>query len=94
MSKTTMRVDEIVRRFIKAEGHDGLCDNEIGCGCSMDDFALCGDGPFPGCVVATNTGPHDGCDEWYVPVIQEWPEGVIAALRAVGVEIPDEEVPR
>lgn len=29
---------------------DGLCNEE--CGCGLDDFAPCGDGPYPDCEAA------------------------------------------
>jgi hypothetical protein len=33
-------------------GYEGLCDPHESCGCSVDDFAPCGDGPFQDCVPA------------------------------------------
>lgn len=38
--------------WLSEHGHDGLYALEGPCGCGLDDFAPCGDGPFPECVPA------------------------------------------
>ena len=45
-----MNVIEMVRKYIEDQGLDGLCNGA--CGCGLDDFAPCGDGPYPDCVAA------------------------------------------
>lgn len=45
-----MNVKTMVKNYIRQQGMDGLCNDE--CGCSLDDFAPCGDGPFPECEMA------------------------------------------
>jgi hypothetical protein len=42
-----MTVKEIVKDWLKGHGYEGLCEDE--CGCGLDDFAPCADGPFPTC---------------------------------------------
>lgn len=37
--------------WLRWRGFDGLYSAEP-CGCGLDDFAPCGEGPFPGCVPA------------------------------------------
>ena len=54
MLKMAMPVQEIVRRFLKDGGYDGLCANE--CGCSVNCLFPCVDGPFPNCKDAVNKG--------------------------------------
>ena len=50
-----MNVKEIVKQWLKDNGYDGLfldnnCpDGDENCGCSIDDFAPCGEGPLPEC---------------------------------------------
>lgn len=34
---------EIVADYLRAHGHDGLCNPEIECGCGLGDLAPCGD---------------------------------------------------
>ncbi len=69
--KTKMTVLNIVRHFIRNEGYDGLCFTD--CGCSVDDLAPCDEGPFHDCVVAVNTGPKHDANDWFEPLVQEWP---------------------
>jgi hypothetical protein len=41
--------------WLKARGYDGLYNGDFGteaCGCAVDDFAPCGEGPYPECVTA------------------------------------------
>lgn len=71
--KSELSAKEIIRRFLKEGGHDGLCEPELGCGCAIDDFCPCYDGLLSTCVVAVNIGPKNGEDEWFEPLIQEWP---------------------
>jgi hypothetical protein len=47
-----VKVLQIVRERIIAEGLDGLCDVETGCGCGLDDLAPCELGPYPDCQLA------------------------------------------
>ena len=41
-------LQEFVIAALKAGGHDGMINDE-GCGCGVDDFAPCGDGPYSEC---------------------------------------------
>lgn len=43
-------VKYIVRGYLKQHGQDGLCADH--CGCGLDDFAPCGDGPHGNCIPA------------------------------------------
>ena len=36
-----MNVKEIVKQYLQANEHDGLCNED--CGCGLDDFMPCGD---------------------------------------------------
>jgi len=45
-----MDVKEIVKTWLKDNDFDGLCNED--CGCGIDDFAPCGDGPYPDCEAA------------------------------------------
>lgn len=41
--------------WLRDRGYDGLCVVPVGtdgCGCSVDDFAPCNEGPYPECVPA------------------------------------------
>lgn len=51
MEHKAMDVKTMVKLFIRQQGMAGLC-NDDGCGCSLDDFAPCGEGPFPYCRMA------------------------------------------
>lgn len=41
-------LQEFVLSALRANGHDGMCDGG-GCGCGIDDFAPCEDGPHSEC---------------------------------------------
>ena len=45
-----MNVHEMVKLYIRQQGMDGLCNGV--CGCGLDDFAPCGDGPYSDCEMA------------------------------------------
>ena len=47
-----MDVKKMVYLFVERHGMDGLCNAEFECGCGLDDFAPCIDGPYPDCVMA------------------------------------------
>lgn len=54
-----MTRNEIIIAGLNAEGLDGLCNWE--CGCGIDDLAPCGEGPFADCVGAKRKiVPEDG----------------------------------
>jgi len=54
-----MNAREMVKLFVQRQGMDGLCNDE--CGCGLDDFAPCGDGPYPNCEMARKLiVPKDG----------------------------------
>lgn len=42
----------MVLDWLREHGADGLCEPETECGCGLDDFAPCGDGPYPHCKAA------------------------------------------
>jgi len=37
-----MTVKEILIEWLKSKGHDGLFNEDAGCGCGFDDFIPCG----------------------------------------------------
>ena len=53
-----------IRQWLKDNGFDGLWNDEGDphCGCTLDDFAPCGDGPCKDCVAAhkRDDGMHPG----------------------------------
>jgi hypothetical protein len=57
---------EIIQEWLIKEGHDGLCNDE--CGCSVEDLAPCGDGPYPNCMVAKDVGEKQGYDHYFEPI--------------------------
>lgn len=50
MKESEMTARKIVKLHVQRQGMDGLCNDD--CGCGLDDFAPCGDGPYADCVVA------------------------------------------
>lgn len=44
-----MNCRDIIKTWLQGNDHDGLCQPYADCGCGLDDFAPCGDGPFPHC---------------------------------------------
>ena len=47
-----MNARSIILRYLRRHGHAGLCliDERCNrCGCGIDDFAPCGEGPYPEC---------------------------------------------
>ena len=42
-----MKAIDIIKLWLQENGFDGLCSED--CGCGIDDFAPCSDGPFPDC---------------------------------------------
>jgi len=64
---------DMIRNELERLGADGLCNNDIGCGCGIDDLAPC-DGPQLNCQpahAAILTKPREYCDAgdvWYVPL--------------------------
>lgn len=54
-------LQEFVLNALRSQGHAGMCDG-AGCGCGVDDFAPCGDGPYSDCAPARKLiVPEDGC---------------------------------
>ena len=39
----------IIKQWLVEHEMDGLCDPDTECGCGLDDFAPCGEGPRPFC---------------------------------------------
>ncbi len=44
-----MNAIDIVINHLRNHGYDGLCHPDNECGCGLNDFAPCGDGPYPDC---------------------------------------------
>ena len=44
-----MNCHDIIKDYLQKNGHDGLCLPDFDCGCGLNDFAPCGDGPTPQC---------------------------------------------
>ena len=61
MSEKTATIDVkgIVMEYLKAHGYDGLYNPDIECGCGLDDFCPCDDGPNRDCIPAF----HHKCNE-------------------------------
>ena len=38
-----MTVYDILKKWMKDNGYDGLCNHDSECGCSLDDFFCCGE---------------------------------------------------
>lgn len=55
-----MDCKEIVIEWLKQHGADGLCEPDTECGCGLEDFAPCGDGPYPHCKPAKAATLGDG----------------------------------
>lgn len=47
-----MCVKEIVKSYLKSKKFDGLCNEDIECGCGIDDLMPCGDVHELNCVPA------------------------------------------
>jgi len=47
-----MKTIDIVKKYLTENGYDGLCNADTECGCGLNDFAPCGDGPYPTCETA------------------------------------------
>lgn len=52
-------VKDIVLDWLKTNGCDGLCNDD--CGCGVDDFAPCEEGPWSNCIAAQSRvlGPDE-----------------------------------
>jgi hypothetical protein len=50
--KKPIDVLDLTRTAIRAYGADGLCNSELDCGCSANQLAPCGDGPYHDCCLA------------------------------------------
>ena len=58
-----MNVHDMTRTWLIANHFDGLANAEWECGCGLDDFAPCGEGPFPECQSAR--AHHLQCGEYH-----------------------------
>ena len=58
-----MKVKEILIDWLKSHGHDGLCNQEIICGCGLDDFMPC-DGVDMECEPAKKGIAEEDDGEW------------------------------
>jgi len=38
-----MKLEEIIKAWLKENGYDGLCNTDIECGCAVEDFMPCGE---------------------------------------------------
>ena len=61
-----MTVREIVARYLRANGFDGLY-NDVGCGCDLSDLMPC-DGPSDMCEPSFRTYCPNCGDDVFVPV--------------------------
>lgn len=59
-----MIVDEIIKKYLKDNGFDGLCNPDMECGCKLEDFRPCGE-DFGECEPAYDCGPCAHCGEDY-----------------------------
>jgi len=65
-----MNARSIVLRYLRRHGHAGLCliDEPFSkCSCGIEDFAPCGEGPYPECQPARRGLPGELV---YVPIFQ------------------------
>lgn len=53
-NRSEMTVPDIIEAWLRANGFDGLCNDD--CGCGLDDLAPCG-GCMCACFPAYNHGP-------------------------------------
>jgi len=76
-----MKAVDALKDWLKAHGYDGL--SNCGCGCNLEDFAPCQDGPYNDCLVARDVGPKNGFGGWMEPVDVE-EDGSVVATRLRG----------
>ena len=58
---------EIIKAWLKDNGYDGLCNPDLECGCTVEDFRPCVDDPSD-CQPAYSVPaePGAGVDSWMV----------------------------
>ncbi|NCC28228.1 MAG: hypothetical protein EOM22_08810 [Gammaproteobacteria bacterium] len=61
-----MTLSDIIKAAIREAGGDGLCYDDIECGCGVDDLAPCGSPDINRCEIAIMQ-TIDG-DDWYMPL--------------------------
>lgn len=65
MKKPTMTLIQIVRKYLKTNGYDGLYNSDGQCGCKLSDLMPCdnpGKGCKPGYLAPCDCGEHN----WHI----------------------------
>jgi len=59
-----MTLTEIITAAIREAGGDGLVNEDLGCGCGLDDFMPCSGPDFDECQIAKSRvlGPDEGIE--------------------------------
>ena len=59
-----MTLSEIITNAIRSAGGDGLVNEDLGCGCDLDELAPCGGPDFDECRIAKSRvlGPDEGIE--------------------------------
>jgi hypothetical protein len=66
MVKKNLNVYEIVKKYLKDEGYDGLFTDE-GCGCSLEDLMPCEGNDFHECKAGYKIKGDEDAESYIVP---------------------------
>jgi len=83
-------VGSIIRKWLEANGYDGLCQEECECGCKLDDLAPCESSDFINCIPGHITPGKDGYDFFIKPGKATRPKAPKGLRRVDVVRIIDD----